>query len=79
MRTTLAIEDALLRAARERAAEAGTTLTSFVEHALAAALAERPTDSGRYCFKWQTHSGRVLPGVDVSDRDRLYELMDQSE
>jgi Arc/MetJ family transcription regulator len=39
MRTTIDIDDRLLAAARRRAAENGTTLTAFVEHALAASLA----------------------------------------
>jgi hypothetical protein len=42
MRTTLDIDDQLLEAARRRAAKKGTTLTAFVEHALAATLASRP-------------------------------------
>jgi len=43
MRTTMDIDDALLADAKRRAAEKGTTLTAFVEHALAAALARRET------------------------------------
>ena len=35
MRTTLDIDDALLAEAKRRAADKGTTLTAFVEHALA--------------------------------------------
>jgi hypothetical protein len=76
MRTTLDLDDALLAAARLRAAEKGTTLTAFVEHALAAALSRRTQGGKPYRLAWKTHRGRTLPGVDVADRDRLYERME---
>ena len=76
MRTTLDIDDRLLAAARRRAAEKGTTLTAFVEHALAASLADRGSTDKCYRLRWKTHRGRTLPGVDLSDRDRLFERME---
>jgi hypothetical protein len=76
MRTTLDISDPLLAAAKRRAAEKGTTLTAFVEAALAAALARRPAGAERYRLVWKTHRGRLLPGVDVADRDRLFDVME---
>jgi len=54
MRTTLDLDDKILDAARRRAADQGTTLTTFVEQALAAAL----------------------PGIDIADRDSLFDAMD---
>jgi hypothetical protein len=75
MRTTLDIDDRLLEAARRRAAEKGSTLTAFVEHALAAALVRRAPKTA-YRLQWKTHRGRTLPGVDVADRDRLFEVME---
>lgn len=76
MRTTLDIDDQLLEAARRRAAEKGTTLTAFVEHALAATLAARPAHDKPYALRWKTHSGRTLPDVDVTDRNCLSERME---
>jgi hypothetical protein len=76
MRTTIDIDDRLLAAARRRAAENGTTLTAFVEHALAASLARRPSAAKSYQLAWKTHPGRTLPGVDLTDRDRLFEQME---
>jgi hypothetical protein len=76
MRTTLEIKDQLLAAAKRRAAEKGTTLTAFVEAALAAALVPPHTPSAPYRLEWKTRRGRLLPGVDVSDRDRLYDVLD---
>ncbi len=76
MRTTLDINDEILIAARRHAAEKGTTLTALVEHALAAALARRVTGGEPYRLAWKTHRGRLLPSVDVADRDRLFDVMD---
>lgn len=70
MRTTLDVDEKLLDAARQRAAEQGTTLTEFVEEALAAALRDD------YKLRWKVHRGRVLPGVDIADRDSLFDVMD---
>lgn len=76
MRTTLDIDDRLLTAARRRAAKDGTTLTAFVESALAAALAPRPARAKAYRFRWKTHKGRLLPGIDLADRDSLFDAME---
>jgi hypothetical protein len=77
MRTTLDLDAELLAAARRRAAQTGRTLTSVVEEALAAALAPRPSHEPRYRLRWKTHRGRLLPGVDVADRDSLFEVMER--
>ena len=76
MRTTLDLDDALLAAARERAARRGTTLTAFIEEALAAALAPAPPRGKRFKLRWKTHRGRLLPGVDIADRDALLDAME---
>ena len=44
MRTTLVIDDALLRHAKLQAARAGTTLSALVERALRETLRQRPVD-----------------------------------
>jgi len=76
MRTTLDLNDPLLSAAKRRAAEKGMTLTAFVEDALAAALVRSRRSAGTYRLAWKTHEGRLVPGVDVADRDRLMDVMD---
>ncbi len=76
MRTTLDLDDALLHAARKRAAERGKTLTAVVEEALAALLASRPPAARKYRLRWKTHKGRLLPGVNLADRDSLYDIME---
>ena len=74
MKTTLNIRDDLLREAKKRAAEQGTTLTNVVEEALQSALTDEPS-SESYVFDFPTVSGGPLL-VDPADRDALYDLME---
>jgi hypothetical protein len=76
MRTTLDLNDAVLTAARRRAAKQGVTLTAFVEAALAAAVAPPPQRGKPFRLRWKPHRGRLLPGIDLTDRDALYDRMD---
>ena len=74
METTLDLDAGLLREAKKRAADEGTTLTDIVERALRTAL-EAPEPREPYIFDFPTvHGGRPL--VDVADRDALYDLME---
>lgn len=75
MRTTIDINDELLRRARRRAADQGTTLREVVERALRAHL-EPARPSRRYSLRWRTEKGRIQPGVRLDDRDALFDLMD---
>lgn len=75
MRTTIDLNDELLRAAKRRAADEGTTLKAVIERALRAALL--PTrGKGKYRLRWRTEKGTLLPGVRLDDRDSLFDLMD---
>jgi len=76
MRTTVDLDDALLANARERAAQRGISLTRFIEEALAAAIAPRPETRKPFKLRWKPHSGRFLGGVDLADRNDLYEVME---
>lgn len=75
MKTTLNIDDGLLRKAKKAAAERGVTLTSIVEDALRSALARKPSPP-KDRLPWPTVKGRRVPDVDISDRDSLYEWME---
>lgn len=77
MRTTLSLDDALLRAAKVRAAREGQTLTRLIEEALARYLA--PTSKGRrkaFRPKLLKKMGRALAGERIADRNWLYERME---
>ncbi len=75
MRTTLNLEDNLMRALKVRAAETGRTLTSLIEEAIRESLS-RPSSQERGKFNWVTVRGRVRPGVDIADRDSLLDTME---
>ena len=76
MRTTLDLDDRLLKAARELARKRGTTLTAVVEEALSARLALQAAPPRPYQLTWKPHSGQYVGGVDVADRDALYDVME---
>lgn len=76
MRTTVNIDDALLQAARERAARSHRSLGDVVDDALRVLLAERPDE--RRAVELPTYGGSGLqPGVDLEDKDALAELLDE--
>jgi hypothetical protein len=76
MRTTVDINDDLLRRVRERAARQGVTLREIFERALNLYLRKRRRPVSGYRLEWRTDRGRVLPGVKLDDRDALHDLMD---
>jgi hypothetical protein len=78
-RTTIRLDEQLLRDAKELAASSGRTLTAVIEEALRAALA-RPTQHGRANpVELPTFCGDGLqPGVDLDDSAALLELMEPS-
>jgi hypothetical protein len=76
MRTTLDLDDRLLRMAKQRAAEEGDTLTHVVERALRGYL-QPPQRAGRpFRLKLLIKKGRPVPGLNWDDRDSLYERME---
>ena len=77
MKTTLNLNDQLLRQAKERAARDGITLTKFVEDALRVKLmaADRETP---FKLRLRTVRGSRPPNVDISDREALYDVIGPS-
>jgi hypothetical protein len=77
MRTTIRLDDDLLRQAKRVAAERGTTLTALIESALRRALAPAPAQT-RSPLSLPTFRGDGLqPGVDLDDTASLLDLMDE--
>jgi len=75
MKTTLNLDDELLRTAKRWAAAQGTTLTKVIEDALRDRLAA-PTPGRPFKLRFPTVKGDRPPAVDPSDRDALYEAME---
>jgi hypothetical protein len=78
MRTTMTLDDDVLKAARRRAREEDRPLKDVINEALrqGLALGAKPATT-RYVFRLRTVEGRLLPGVDLTDRDKLFELMER--
>lgn len=76
MRTTLDLDDALVRKAKGRAADEGTTLTALIEQALRRYLAPAAPTGKPFRLKLLTKRGHPVPGVNLADRDALYERME---
>lgn len=78
MKTTLNLDDELLRRAKRRAAERGTTLTAVIEDALRKGL-DVQHQRGSFRLAFPTVAGVRPPAVDLSDRDALYDRMDPEQ
>ena len=74
-RTTIALDDDLLRSIKEKAAREGRTFQAVANELLRVALVEQRT---RHAGKLQLKGWRARqqPGVDLTDRDKLFDLMD---
>jgi hypothetical protein len=78
MRTTISIEDHLLRAAKQRALERGMTLGGLIEDALRVVLSTAGADDvERAALPVSKRRGGTRPGVDVADGGRLRDVMDE--
>jgi hypothetical protein len=76
MRTTLDLDESLLRKAKRRAADEGTTLTAVIEGALRQYLMPALPAGRVFRLKLLTRKGRRVPGMNLADRDSLYERME---
>ena len=77
MKTTLNLNDQVLRRAKGRAARDGITLTRFVEDALRARLADARDGQAPFRLQLKTVKGDRPPNVDIDDRDALYDVIDR--
>ena len=76
MKTTLNLDDDLMRTLKQKAAETGRTMTDMIEEAVREMLNRSAAEPGRHEFRWVTVRGRALPGVDITDRDSLLDAME---
>ena len=76
MRTTIRINDDLLKRAKKRAADEGRTLTSLVEDGLVLVLSQgKASHHQRIELPVSKATGGVLPGVDLNRSSDLEEVM----
>lgn len=81
MRTTLNLDDDLVRAAKREAVRSGRSLTAVIEDALRQMLAPRSSPGrGPDPFRITPFDGHGLQaGVDLDDGAALLDLMERSE
>ena len=77
MKTTLDLDDELLRLAKQRAAAQGIALRRYVEDALRARILPGPERRRAFKLDVPIVSGKSPPAVDIADRDALYDLMER--
>ena len=77
MKTTLNLNDQILRHAKGQAAQGGITLTKFVEDALREKLMEDRHRRPAFRLRMRTVRGYAPPSIDISDRDALYDVIDR--
>ena len=77
MRTTISVDDELLKEAKKVAAASGRNLNQVVEEALRETLARRRDSSKRPYITLRTFKGTgVRPGVDIDNSASLWDLLD---
>jgi hypothetical protein len=74
-RTTLTIEHQLFLELKKKAAQEGRTLQAVINDLLRRSLAVSPRE--RYQLRLRGWKAAALPGVDLLDRDALFDLMDK--
>jgi len=78
MRTTVRLDDQLLKSAKRLAHDTGKSLTAVIEDALRQILSRRIVKQPRNPVKLTTVSGQgVRPGVDLDDSAALLAFMEQ--
>lgn len=77
MKTTIDLDDKLLRLAKQRAAAEGIPLRAYIEDALRARLLPRSRGQRRFTLELPIVAGRAPPAVDIADRNALYDLMER--
>jgi predicted transcriptional regulator len=77
MRTTIRLDDELLRRAKRHAIETGRTLNAVIEDALRAALQRRRATPADRAELPSSGAGGTLPGVDLDNTAALYDVLDE--
>jgi Arc/MetJ family transcription regulator len=77
MRTTIRIDDQLLKEAKQLAARTGKSLTAVIEDALRESLSRQQRSKERKTVNLVTFKGNgPLPGVDLDDSAALLDLIE---
>ena len=72
-RTTIAFDHELLRKLKSVAAAKGVTLSDYVNNLLLQAIGQQ-TKQVQFKLRFEGWKAEVQPGVDILDRDKLFDL-----
>jgi hypothetical protein len=75
MKTTIELDDELLRLAKQSAAASGISLRTYLEDTLRARLLPGPQQRRQFRLELPVVAGNAPPAVDIADRNALYDLM----
>jgi hypothetical protein len=79
-RTTIRLDEDLLKEAKRVAIDSGKTLNEVIEDSVREAMLRRRAGTKRKKIDLPTFDGNgVLPGVDLYDSGSLWELMDETD
>lgn len=74
-RTTLVLDDNLLRQMKKKAVDEGRSLQSVANDLIRLGLAARPDQN--YRLKLQGWKAELQPGVDILDHNSLFDILDR--
>lgn len=77
MRTTLNIDDDLMRLVKKHAAETDRTISAIIETALRYLIEHEQRTDQPFRLRWKTVRGGLQAGVDLTDRDALIDHMEK--
>ena len=70
------MDEEIFRLLKEQAVKQGKTMSEILEEALRQVLLPRKKQAPAFKLRWRTVPGGLVPGVDIADRDSLYERME---
>lgn len=78
MKTTVVINDSLLRRAKNEAARRRSSVRSLIEEGLRRVLDRPDRKKGSFRLQWTVETGRKVPPVDPADRRALHDFLDST-
>ena len=79
MRTTLDLDDAVLKQAKKRAVEYGRSLTSYIEDALRLAEARRRKPGKKQKIRVSRRGLGLKKGINLDDTSALLDILDEAD
>jgi hypothetical protein len=73
MKTTVELPEELLREWKKKAADEGKTLKEMWTRLLHESLHASPREKPKRKIRWVTGKGGLPPGLDVSNREKMYD------